>query len=221
MTINNDWIGFWGGYLGGLITLGGVFLTIQTARKDEITRKKLSIRPYITIEDYCSYDKYNNIIKTIGFAFDGSANGKDEAFLSINELILSCEIRNIGLGTAVNCGIQEFYVEEKKCYSKSKLLTALSVNGINYLTIRLNSVYLQKKDLSSRFKSENRNVNLDGSKQGDSKAHIKFELYFEDLLGNQLVQEFVFYLQINENIPVVIPNKAQIFLESINKPREV
>lgn len=74
---NNDWAGFWGGYLGavigGLCTFAGVSWTIKHEREKEEVEKERSVLPYMGLltlktnidlyfPDYCIAD-----IKRINF----------------------------------------------------------------------------------------------------------------------------------------------------------
>lgn len=56
LETSNDWIGFWGGYLGGLFTLIGVLITINFSKTDTYEKQRLSVIPYISIERNASID---------------------------------------------------------------------------------------------------------------------------------------------------------------------
>ncbi|NLI53050.1 MAG: hypothetical protein GX417_01855 [Clostridiales bacterium] len=221
METDNDWIGFWGGYLGGIVTLFGVFLTIMFTRKDEATRQKLSIRPYINIESL-----YNNNITEfhstpLEVCVDElSDTNSNDYSIRINELIILCKIKNVGSGTAINCRMKRFYFENKCFDSTTKILPALQMDGTSYIRVEMSNINLQRKDLSLRFLNGNKNLKDDLSNKEDSKAFVKLELSFEDLLGNQLAQEYIIYIQILERIPVILSKEASLFIENISKPNE-
>lgn len=220
MKNDNDWIGFWGSYLGGFITLIGVFLTIKYAREEEINRQKLAIRPYINIEHIYNCDIAGFTATPLGFVYFEGKNVKNEYSLRINKLIILCAIKNVGLGTAINCRIKRLDIENKCLNFKKGSLPSLQVDGNSFIRIELMEIDLQKEDLSSRFVTENKRLSEPSSKQGDSKIFIKLDLTFEDLLGNNLTQEYVISIQVIENVPVNIPDLSPLNIESISKPKE-
>lgn len=94
---NNDWIGFWGGYSGGVITLLGVWYTINYYKQKDIVQTKkeknqkiLSVKPYFTVVETDEPLKNDYTIHFTDF------NSKT--------YMRSCQfiIENVGLGTAVN-----------------------------------------------------------------------------------------------------------------------
>lgn len=219
MKSENDWIGFWGSYLGGFITLIGVFLTILYTREDDKKRQKLAIRPYINIEHVYNFDVTGFTATPIGFVYFEGKNLTNVFSLRINKLLILCAIKNVGLGTAINIRIKELYVENKCIKLELGGLPALQIDGNNFIRIELMEIDLQKEDLSVRFINENKRLTEHDRNQADSKLIIKFDLIFEDLFGNNLSQEFAFYIQVFEEIPTIILDESPIYVEKISSPQ--
>ncbi|MBE5987562.1 MAG: hypothetical protein E7250_07530 [Paenibacillaceae bacterium] len=109
---NNDWAGFWGGYIGaiigGLVTLLGIDLTIENT---EVNRKKDKIdeiKPYLIITPIN--------ISTGAEKVYISVENRNIKSASISSLFICCQIKNIGLNSAVNIivnGTQIFSALEK------------------------------------------------------------------------------------------------------------
>ncbi|SET61736.1 hypothetical protein SAMN05660297_02943 [Natronincola peptidivorans] len=96
---NNDWISFFGGYIGGVTTLLGVWFTIDYYRKkDEEERNKadekarLSLMPYFKVVNLDSLPQY---YKEVFFSCIDSTG-------MMTTLTSPFMIKNVGLGTAVD-----------------------------------------------------------------------------------------------------------------------
>lgn len=217
MQTDNDWIGFWGAYIGGCITLSGVFITILYTRKDEKNRQKLSIRPFLTVSEYDNYDRLKGILLPIGVEIDGSVDSSENNAIKVDNAIITCEMINVGLGTAINCRIHNVNIEEKTYHFESKKFPALQVNGKFYTRIQFRNININRNELSRRFSEENNRLRLISGEQGDSRILISFDIYYEDLLGNNLKQGVVFSISTTSILPISF-YKPVLTFEAVGKP---
>lgn len=86
VTGGNDWAGFWGGYfgaiIGGICTVGGVFLSIQYEREKDKDDAERAVLPYIALT---TLEKENRVdcfhLKTIDDVDDDEPDGYNEFLL--------------------------------------------------------------------------------------------------------------------------------------------
>jgi hypothetical protein len=97
----NDWIGFFGGYVGGIFTLIGVLLTIDYYRKQEKEDKRISIMPYIKAKQRSLVAVDEAIDENvINLAYYSEHKNANESSNEAGGILFDLE--NIGLGTAVD-----------------------------------------------------------------------------------------------------------------------
>jgi len=109
---NNDWAGFWGGYIGaiigGLVTLKGIDLTIKNAEDNGKKDKIDEIKPYLILIPFN--------VSTASEKVNISGDNMNVNNGSVSTLYICCKIKNIGLNSAVNIignGTQMFNALEK------------------------------------------------------------------------------------------------------------
>ena len=97
---NNDWIGFFGGYVGGLSTLVGVLVTLNYYRSEDSEDKRISIMPYLKARKITDFP--DNNYQSVYF-FDTESN---EMYS-----VAGCQfiVENVGLGTAVDINFPKLY----------------------------------------------------------------------------------------------------------------
>lgn len=168
---SNEWIGFWGGYLGGIIssiaTIGGVYLTLLDDRKkrkkeeeenekERKERRRLEIIPYMKssyfiprkIEDLDYGERYfvDFTFKEAKVYYHLTFKFKDEVLHSHNsKYLLNYLIKNIGSGSAGNLSIS---IDGLKVVSNG----GLSSNDQILLSFLFKVEDLQDKNVNIEFK---------------------------------------------------------------------
>lgn len=127
LETSNDWIGFWGGYLGGLCTLIGVLITINFSKSDSNEKQRLSVIPYISIETNASIDIDERKIP-IGLAYGFSESKEDTHLLFFEEVKISGKCRSVGLGPVINCSISDIKIGERKIDANTSKEGVLTIN---------------------------------------------------------------------------------------------
>lgn len=169
---DNDWIGFFGGYLGaligGLTTFSGVLLTIRYTKEQEAENNRLTVLPYISA-DYIN-NKINKQADSY-ISFGNTDEGMQQSEVCGN-LILS----NIGLGTAVNFSITDCKFDGKDI-NQSIFFDALTINQSKNLNI---SIRLPIED-SSQINEANSHLFV-------RNIPFTMNLKFNDFLNNMYEQ---------------------------------
>lgn len=208
ISTSNDWIGYWGAVLGGLITLAGVKITINESKKAaEESRNQLvlpvfvSYKMELTLEDmkhiskdtfvYCIYDTEKGTVTT-GNPFVYYLNGEliensptEEEFKN-NFLAFRYRVTNIGCGSALKFSIGVHSMDPEK-----------------YIGIQIGDSY----DIILLLKSEKGN-----------EINKRIEIYFENVYGQKYYQEeFMRYKKIEDRIVSIREKEHSIGLSGIKK----
>lgn len=219
MNSDNDWIGFWGSYLGGIFTLAGVFATITYTKSMENEKQKLLIRPYLTIEEAGSFPA-KKPLPPIGIDIDFCDSESNNNGIFIGNLSIIKMISNIGLGSAIQCRVSDFSIENRKIHGSTQTASAMAVNDSIILEIQFNNINVSKDDISNRLMSDLMEiVEKRKSNSYEVKVEFSFTIHFEDLIGTKLKQKVVFYRNVPADIPVSI-YQANMSLHQVEKPIE-
>lgn len=221
MSIDNDWIGFWGAYLGGLFTLVGVFLTLRHSRKAENEKQKISKRPYIAVSDLnrdISFDDNNQISK------NGVWNQNiGDNYLLIKDFLFVCKFENVGLGPAIQLTIIDFNIGGKPFPILFKTKSVLRTNEVMGFRVSYSNLSVCKNELSPSFLEEINKSMSNKHKHPDFQIDLrfKFSITYEDILGNTLVQEVQSSAKVLCDFPIVCSAIRHWSLDYINKPNEI
>lgn len=113
---NNAWIGFWGSYLGGLVTVIGVYMTIKYSINQYLQSRHDTIRPYLTVKQLYKTEFKDDVshYKPYDFHLGLSGNPVNESgdTIVIKEFENYGEIINIGLGSALNLSIVDAKIND-------------------------------------------------------------------------------------------------------------
>lgn len=107
---NGEWAAFLGSYLGGVVSLIGIYLTIRFTQAENKKERELMYRPHIRV-DSCKPDaNFSNII--VSTKKDGShvQDGK--------KCDIGIRIKNVGLGPVLNFSISDFTYTHKQTGEK-------------------------------------------------------------------------------------------------------
>ncbi|MDP9580211.1 UNVERIFIED_ORG: hypothetical protein J2X74_006103 [Bacillus sp. 1751] len=195
---NNDWIGFYGSYIGGIITLVALVVTIRYTTQQYNDQDRKRVQPYITLKQMnikFSSD-YKNIIEPadfkvpeinvnhLGQSTEEMEFEKDEKDVYLKYIILYGDAINIGLGTAVNIKFHDIYIENTKIpfIFGNHSYHAIAVGDSIDFMFMLKSVVIENNSLSDEFRDMFENT-------GYPELDMFFSIRFEDLLGNKYVQQ--------------------------------
>lgn len=109
---NSEWVGFFGGYIGSIIgafvSLVGIIITIKHTSSENKRDRELEIRPFC-LANSIPAKNLNPCFETHLMLF--GYNPDETADFSANDDVVShseyFEIRNIGVGPAINCKITQ------------------------------------------------------------------------------------------------------------------
>lgn len=100
----SDWIGFWGSYMGGIISVLGIYMTLKNDNKKRLEERRENVKPYLLLKSVLPRQAFNQnteFLYTQGYNifFNECSNGIDskDNYYS-NYYIFS----NEGLGIAVD-----------------------------------------------------------------------------------------------------------------------
>lgn len=193
----NDWIAFYGSYMGGIITLVGVSLTILYTLYQYKDQDRKRVKPYISITQLLKTE-YRNDISKLGLTDNdyemGLATFLGETIslpndLLVEELSLYGIIKNIGIGTAVKIKIINIKLEKRILeYGYTNTYHALEVGGKVYFLIEFFKTVISYNDLGEEYKTS---ILKDQGNEEVSELpniYLYFDVTYEDLMGNRYVQ---------------------------------
>ena len=194
IAVNNDWIGFWGAYLGGLFTLLGVIITIKYYRYSFEEERRMSVIPYISItnsEKECL--EHKNIIG-LDYVFSNLSHNDSLYNIETNKLAI-----NIGLGPAIDCFIDDIIINGNR---------GIDTNKKSEVMIKERFIFhLGLYGVPLPVKNEVNN-------EMDSKEELMFNLRYSDILGNKYKQKIVMEVFTNNSDG----KNLEAQLKSVSKP---
>lgn len=218
LETQNDWIGFWGGYLGGLFTLGGVIITIKSSTTDSNEKQRLSVIPYISIERNAPIHVNEKEIP-IGLIHVFSESMDDGCILYFDEISILGKCQSVGLGPIINCKIKNIKIGERAIGSGTSKVSVIAVNEETHFILQFNSLGLSSKHLGKEFVTYYNEFQEHSSNFSQlPENYIKFSFYFEDVLGHKYKQKAVYRGQLGVT-KEGSPNDINILFVSISSPK--
>ena len=236
---NSEWVGFLGAYtgafLGAIVSLVGIIITIRFTSKENHRNRLLQVRPYCTIhsnnlsyfvQDATQLLRDNKILEQLEIGFEPAENGGP-----VRVWIVS--IKNIGLGPAVEFNYNYYLTDTgRKIYTMSENSVSFSKNyysktlqageeGFFPVYLRFCFDPIEEKDLEDRgtdgFWPKYELIN----KYKDFEIHIMFN--YRDIFHNPYSQEIVLSVQ-NKIVRSKLENRewehtASIILKRADPPR--
>ncbi|MFK4389888.1 hypothetical protein ABH916_001816 [Peribacillus frigoritolerans] len=182
---NNDWIGFYGSYIGGLITLIALVVTIGYTTWQYKDQDRKRVQPYITIKKFQNTflrKESNSIEEDIGVYAHLSEKKQVDTVIYFEELDLCGEVQNIGLGTAVNIALEGISLDNKKIEHGASKYHAIAVGDQVSFRIFLSEVAIETKFLSNEYIAIKKKENV-------PQIHMYFVILYDDMLGNTYTQK--------------------------------
>ena len=182
---NNDWIGFYGSYIGGLITLIALVVTIGYTTWQYKDQDRKRVQPYITIkriyDDRFPTDETVSVDEELYLVAGLSEKKQSDTDINFEHLMLSGEVINIGLGTAINVTIEDISFDNRVFEEGTSKLQAIAVGDRVHFTIALSELVIENKFLSKEY--------IEIKKSGEVPyIHMNFVIRFNDMLGNTYIQ---------------------------------
>lgn len=213
---NNDWIGFYGSYIGGIITLIALVVTIRYTNQQYKDQDRKRVQPYITIKQgdrkkYLNNEGSKAPSASLGMYYtrlEMDKVEKDEKDVYFEKLILRGDLINIGLATAVNIEFYDIYIEKKHLtysfgnYSYHAIAAGEKIDFI----FSFADLVIENKFLSDDSKE------MIESEDEFNKFYMVFSMRYEDLLGNKYVQK------VRGSIMVIHKTHPSIVLGQVTYP---
>ncbi|MFB4165326.1 hypothetical protein ACE1TI_16335 [Alteribacillus sp. JSM 102045] len=219
---NNDWISFYGSIIGGLITLVGVALTIVYTSYQNREQDRKGIKPYISITQL-----YKNSIKDevahltnddykIGLIAMVNNEKRSANDLMIDELSFYGFIKNIGIGTAINIQFVNMWIENKKISCGcTNVKNSLEVGAMDFFRIELFNIVVEDKDLSAKYKKMLNDI----ESVKFPNIHFRFDIIYEDMLGNKYKQHSEIEVQIIDRGEE--KKRFNVLFDNVSHPKEI
>ncbi|MED4253340.1 hypothetical protein P4689_12095 [Priestia megaterium] len=182
---NNDWIGFYGSYIGGIVTLIALVVTIRYTNQQYKDQDRKRVQPYITIKQlYKNFivDETKSITYAMGAIYTLSQKKNSEEDVYFKELELHGEAMNIGLGTAVNIEFCDFSFDNKKIDVSPTSYHAIAVGDKILFKLLFFDLVIENNLLNDEYKVKKENKEI-------PDVYMNFSMLFDDLLGNKYVQQ--------------------------------
>lgn len=196
---NEAWAGFLGSYIGGLCTMGALFITIsdnnkkiESQKKELDEEKRLKIRPYLdtryTYFDYAVsigandriFDIENEHTKMVHFDISETRRRElkyqDEMELS-RILLIDYSIRNVGAGSAVDMTVKVNNFEEKIAIAKDEcvhLFCIVNIHNVENADLKISLFYCDIENRAQYTKEDIIRIEIDEDERIVSRP-IKFE----------------------------------------------
>ncbi|MBU8729147.1 hypothetical protein KM915_03635 [Cytobacillus oceanisediminis] len=179
-TINYDWLGFFGGFLGGtfggVATFMGVYLTLKYHKNADYEKNRLSIIPILEYKIRYNKDDFDNSMGQLsdegGFPH---INIKNATYQDMNSLewYFNLIISNVGMGHAQISGISFVFVNA----NNHEEIIEKEEFGYTFKLV--------KKDHDMSFKFM---IYAPDENPNDSLYGLKINIKYQDLLGNKYEQ---------------------------------
>lgn len=218
MTTNNDWIGFWGGYLGGICTLIAVIISINHSKKEMLSNQRLSVMPYLTIQEEKVMDESTPIVRMSSIEIPEEQVTDDECKYFFGSFTVKGIIKSIGMGHATNCRIESITVEKKRVKFPTGKQSIVVVGDETPFCIALLDFRLSEDDIteySKKVYDEYFYGHLLIPEQASLK--VNFEIRYEDVLGNKYRQK-VKYIFPFRNESESCFDEEECYFEEISRP---
>ncbi len=217
LVVDNDWIGFWGGYLGGLLTLVGVIITIKYMRADSDEKQRMSVIPYISV-DHNVFREYDRKDVEFGLSSFCSEKRSQQHILYFDEILMFGSLKNVGLGPAINCSIKEVQIGKRNVMSATSKISVLIIGETSIFILEYNQIGFSAEQLGKELVDHYNQYWINGNIQLDvPELTVKFSLCFEDVMGNKYRQKVIFSGQL-EQPQEDAANTARFLFQSIDKP---
>lgn len=214
-NIHNEWIAFWGSYLGGFFTLIGVALTIRYSKRDAEEKQRLSIMPYLSINK----DETNNN-EIIGLTYCLSEMQKEDKYIYFDELKIDGNGVNVGMGPLVNCTIKDIKIENREIDHHTNEASVVIHNGKFYFNLEILSISLVEKDMTDTF-LKNYSLCWDSERMRTPPYFtVQFYFYYEDVMGRQYRQKAEYHTQIVRR-ELTITEPVHMRFKKIYKPEQI
>lgn len=215
VTTSNDWIGFYGDYLGSLITVIALAITIIYTTNQYKDQDRKRIQPYITIKQLHKNRYKNEVAELTNEDYKmGLIAGLSEQKTNINDIFFNevefyGELMNIGIGTAINIKIKNISIEKRKFEYFTNYIHALEASGKFIFRIHFIDLVIKNELQNKEYKDSLKLIN-------ESTEEIRiyeipsivmnFNIIFDDMLGNTYEQIAVVKIQVVERNNVQEPN---------------
>lgn len=170
MPDGNEWIGFYGSLLGGILTLLGVSETIRFTHRQYNETERLKILPFVSLS-YTNIEKY--IITPLVSKEEYLLAFKGGEHLVIGEMPvwINCSIKNIGLGSATNIRMEVEVINTNERLKESMYA----------------SRFCTKRTLTVNEESEEFKLAMDF----DNILGCFISVWFCDIMGNNYCQKIL------------------------------
>ncbi|MGG0277786.1 hypothetical protein [Bacillus rhizoplanae] len=167
----NEYVGFFGNYLGSIVTIVGVWLTIRFTTKEENENRRLQIIPYIETS-------FTESELTIGQNPDREKELRIEVgdWENQNKRITGhLKLQNVGLGSAIDVKIHDVFFENQP-FLNVPVINVLKQDGDTSIGVEISLVLPDTlRKTIAELKSQSKEL------------HMK--LSYKDLLGNTYIQK--------------------------------
>ncbi|MEK4822853.1 hypothetical protein [Priestia sp. FSL R5-0680] len=212
---NNDWIGFYGSYIGGIITLVALVVTIGYTTLQYRDQDRKRVQPYITIKQlYKNFARDDTVsVEPVMGLVDltiGQQKKKDDVYFK--EFELYGEAKNIGLGTAINIYFDNIYFDNKKINQRTSSYHAIAVGENIVFRFTFLNLILEEEFLNEKYKKQKEEGLI-------PNVYMNFSMFFDDMLGNRYTQQVKVKIQVIEQS--VSPEGEQnpnVLLEKVTYP---
>jgi len=198
---SNVWIGFWGSYLGGILTLIGVVLTIRYSINQATDHRHDAVRPYLTLKQLYNTEYRNDVGDLKPWDYHLGVVGNmpyDEGDVIIfDEFTTFGEIKNIGLGTAVDVTLINVHINDFKLFNTNSY-HALACNDKVMFQFYLFDLHINKLKLPITFKEGYEKLISDESLD-IPELGFGFDMIYKDMYGKYYKQEVIYKVQVLED----------------------
>lgn len=189
LETDNEWIGFWGGYLGSLVgaitSLVGIFVTIRYTQNENKKERELMYRPHIKVCE-CKPNKDFHYI---------SVETGDKYVIDGRNCQIGIQIKNVGLGPIVDFKIADFEYHSNK-YGNKKVPVKCVFDEVMEKDDFINLMFqinldIHDNDLAEIDLGDTSRVTPFLNYGGD----LKFRISGKDLCNNPFGQDVVIHVQ--------------------------
>lgn len=191
---NNDWIGFYGSYIGGIITLVALVVTIGYTTWQYKDQDRKRVQPYITIKQlYKNFarDDTTSVKPVMGLYCSVLGHKTKKGDVYFKEFELYGEAANIGLGTAINIYFDNIYFDNKKINFSTNSYHAIAVEDNIVFKLEFLNLVIEEEFLNEKYKKQKEESEI-------PDVYMNFSIHFDDMLGNKYIQQAKVRIQVME-----------------------